>query len=35
MTTVWYSGDQQWPADSPTAPYYTIAALRELLELEW
>jgi putative hydrolase of the HAD superfamily len=35
MTTVWYSGDQQWPADSAVAPDYTIAALRELLELDW
>jgi putative hydrolase of the HAD superfamily len=35
MTTVWYAGDQQWPGDSPVNPHHTIAALRDLLELEW
>jgi putative hydrolase of the HAD superfamily len=35
MKTVWYPGDQRWPADSAITPDYTIAALRELLDLDW
>jgi putative hydrolase of the HAD superfamily len=35
MKTVWRPGDQRWPADSAIAPDYTIAALRELLDLDW
>ena len=35
MKTVWYPGDQRWPADSAIAPDHTIAALRELLDLDW
>jgi putative hydrolase of the HAD superfamily len=35
MKTIWYPGEQQWPADSAIAPDYTIASLRELLDLSW
>jgi putative hydrolase of the HAD superfamily len=34
MTTVWYSGDQEWSADSALAPDHMIGSLRELLSIE-
>ncbi|HKF93520.1 MAG TPA: HAD-IIIA family hydrolase, partial [Gammaproteobacteria bacterium] len=34
MRTVWYPGDQQWPAEQVVRPDYTIASLGELLMVE-
>jgi putative hydrolase of the HAD superfamily len=34
MRTVWYPGEQQWPADNPHAPDHTIGSLRELFDIE-
>jgi putative hydrolase of the HAD superfamily len=34
MRTVWYCGDQQWPAEQAVAPDYTIRSLGDLLGLE-
>ena len=34
MKTVWYSGEQQWPAEQEIAPNYTIQALGELLAID-
>ncbi len=34
MKTVWYPGDQQWPAEQAIAPDYTIRALGELLAVD-
>ncbi len=35
MKTIWYSGEQSWPAEQAGAPDYTIRALGELLAIHW
>jgi len=34
MKTVWYPGEQQWPAEQAIAPDYTIQSLGELLAID-
>ena len=34
MTTIWYPGDQVWPAEQAGAPDYTIRSLADLLAIE-
>ena len=34
MRTIWYPGEQQWPAELAIAPDYTIHALGELLAMD-
>jgi putative hydrolase of the HAD superfamily len=34
MKTIWYPGDQQWPAEQAVAPDYTIRSLGELLAID-
>jgi putative hydrolase of the HAD superfamily len=34
MRTIWYPGDQVWPAEQAARPDHTIESLRELLEIE-
>jgi putative hydrolase of the HAD superfamily len=34
MKTIWYAGDQIWPAEHAVAPAHTIQSLRELLALD-
>jgi len=34
MKTVWYPGEQQWPAEQAIAPNYTIHSLGELLAID-
>jgi putative hydrolase of the HAD superfamily len=34
MRTIWYPGDQQWPAELAIAPDHTIQSLGELLTIE-
>ena len=34
MRTVWYPGEQQWPADNARSPDHMIESLRELLSIE-
>jgi putative hydrolase of the HAD superfamily len=35
MKTIWFPGDQAWPAELSAAPDHTIGSLGELLDLEW
>jgi putative hydrolase of the HAD superfamily len=34
MTTIWYRGEQVWPAELAVVPDHTIGSLKELLEMK-